>query len=267
MTVEMNQHLFPVLRYPDAKAALEWLVRACLAAIRSEHAGPDGTVAHAEVAVGPSLIGISSTGQPDAQNPWSTVRSGMYVRVADLTRHHDRAVRAGVDVVSGLRDTPYDSREYTARDVGGHLWAFGTYDMGAVPGMGSPNVFVGLSYPDGRAAIRQLTEGFGFETTLEVADPRGRVAHAELTYGGGVVMLGDVPHESGPYAGVTYNLNVKIDYPDEDFTRMRDAGVEIVQEPRDTPYGARAFVVRDPGGFLWNFSTYRPNTVPGVHTP
>ncbi|MGE3273951.1 MAG: VOC family protein [Vicinamibacterales bacterium] len=264
MTVEVNQHLFPVLRYPDARAALEWLVRCCRGEVRSEHAGPDGAIVHAEVAVGPSIVAVSETADARDDNPWSAVRSGMYVRVSDLTRHHDRATRAGVEIVSPLKDTPYGTREYTARDVGGHLWAFGTYDMGAVPAEGSPNLFVGLRYPDGRAAIRQLTEGFGFETTLEVPADAGGVAHAELTYGGGVVMLGDQPKADGPYAGLTYSLAVKIDYPDEDFARMRDAGADIVQEPKDTPYGARGFLVRDPGGFIWGFSTYRPNTVPGV---
>lgn len=41
--------------------------------------------------------------------------------------HHDRAVAAGAEIVMGLTDQDYGSREYAARDSEGNLWCFGTY--------------------------------------------------------------------------------------------------------------------------------------------
>lgn len=32
------------------------------------------------------------------------------------------------EIVRPLADTPYGAREYSARDISGHLWSFGTYD-------------------------------------------------------------------------------------------------------------------------------------------
>jgi hypothetical protein len=53
-------------------------------------------------------------------NPWSTVRQGVYVTVAEIDAHHDRARSAGAGIVKPLADTSYGSREYSARDLNGH---------------------------------------------------------------------------------------------------------------------------------------------------
>jgi uncharacterized glyoxalase superfamily protein PhnB len=51
----------------------------------------------------------------------------MYVVVEDIDAHHDRAAAAGAEVVRALQDTDYGSREYSARDLEGNVWSFGTY--------------------------------------------------------------------------------------------------------------------------------------------
>jgi uncharacterized glyoxalase superfamily protein PhnB len=55
------------------------------------------------------------------------VRFGLYVYVEDLDAHCRRAKATGAEIVRDLEDTPYGSREYSARDPEGHLWSFGTY--------------------------------------------------------------------------------------------------------------------------------------------
>jgi uncharacterized glyoxalase superfamily protein PhnB len=52
--------------------------------------------------------------------------------VPDPDRHHAKATAAGAQVVRGLEDTDYGSREYSVRDLEGNLWSFGTYDPYAV---------------------------------------------------------------------------------------------------------------------------------------
>ncbi len=39
-------------------------------------------------------------------------------------RHHERAVRHGVWVFRPPSDYPYDQRQSTAEDLGGHVWMF-----------------------------------------------------------------------------------------------------------------------------------------------
>lgn len=54
----------------------------------------------------------------------------------------------------------------------------------------SPSICPTLLYADAKAAIRQLTEAFGFAEHAVYENEDGGVVHAELTYGNGMVMLG-----------------------------------------------------------------------------
>ena len=54
-----------------------------------------------------------------------------------------------------------------------------------------------LRYRNGAAAIDWLCAAFGFERKMVVPADGGRVAHAELTLGNGMVMLGDAEIEYG----------------------------------------------------------------------
>ena len=53
------QHL-PCLRYEDAPAAIEWLVRAFGFEKQMVVPGPDGTVAHAQLKIGPGIVMLGS---------------------------------------------------------------------------------------------------------------------------------------------------------------------------------------------------------------
>ena len=52
------------------------------------------------------------------------------VQVDDPDAHFARAVAAGAEIVAEPEDAPH-GRGYTARDLEGHLWHFGTYRPGA----------------------------------------------------------------------------------------------------------------------------------------
>ncbi|MEK9969912.1 MAG: VOC family protein, partial [Ferrovibrio sp.] len=51
----------------------------------------------------------------------------VYVVVADVDALFERAKAAGAEIVWGLRDSDYGSRDFSLRDPEGHLWSFGTY--------------------------------------------------------------------------------------------------------------------------------------------
>jgi uncharacterized glyoxalase superfamily protein PhnB len=51
-------------------------------------------------------------------------RHSVLVRVRDIDDHHATAVRQGVRIVRSPSDYPYGERQYTAEDLGGHLWTF-----------------------------------------------------------------------------------------------------------------------------------------------
>jgi uncharacterized glyoxalase superfamily protein PhnB len=250
----------PVLRYKDCPRAIEFLVSAFGFAKQNVFDNPDGTVGHAELRFGPSTAGFSTAGPVSAANPWTNVRQGIYIRVDDVDRHHQRARDAGAAIVMALHDTGYGSREYSARDLAGHLWSFGTYDMGAGAEAGAQTLFPELHYPDGPAAIAWLTRAFGFEKTLEVPGTGAVVQHAELRLGGDVIMLSSAPKSDGFWGDNAQAVCVLTSDPDAHFARAKAGGASIIQPVEDTPWGSRGYFARDPEGFTWGFSNYRPAT-------
>ncbi|MCW2883267.1 MAG: hypothetical protein QOE54_5228 [Streptosporangiaceae bacterium] len=132
MSENLRPNIFPAMRYRDADAAVTWLAEVFGFEEKAVHRDEDGVVAHAEMRLGAGLIMFGQhrpdnwfgSGKPDPLT--STI--GLYVVVPDPDAHHARAVAAGAEIVRGLKDQDYGSREYSARDLEGNLWSFGTYD-------------------------------------------------------------------------------------------------------------------------------------------
>jgi uncharacterized glyoxalase superfamily protein PhnB len=121
-----------------------------------------------------------------------------------------------------------------------------------------PSVFPSLRYRDARRAIDFLVEAFGFEVKMVVDGEEGSVAHAELAYGDGMVMLGTDRDDSyGSHVGQGW-MYVVIEDADAHYAQAKAAGAEIVRELEDQDYGSRDYSARDPEGNLWSFGTYRP---------
>ncbi len=125
--------LMPTLSYEDAPAAIAWLCAAFDFQRRDVYDTPDGRVAHAQLTYGNAMIMLSSTRQgPDAllASPAqaSLPSAGVYIVVADVNAHHDKAMANGATLVRPLTDEPYGGRDYVCRDPHGHLWSFGDYD-------------------------------------------------------------------------------------------------------------------------------------------
>jgi uncharacterized glyoxalase superfamily protein PhnB len=111
-------NIYPFMRFADPDAALAWLSEAFGFEEHAVYRGDDGTVVHAEISLGPGIV-MLGPGDPASQ--------GVYVAVEDADAHYERSKAAGAEITREIEDTPYDSREYTARDLDGHVWSFGTY--------------------------------------------------------------------------------------------------------------------------------------------
>ncbi|MGH6882189.1 VOC family protein [Hypericibacter sp.] len=123
-----HPNIFPALKYKDGEAALGWLTQAFGFTRQAAYPNPDGSLAHAQMTYGAGMIMLGSGGKPDPKNPWSSEPLGVYVQVEDIDAHYAKAKAAGAVIVRELADTGYGAREYSARDLDGHLWSFGTYD-------------------------------------------------------------------------------------------------------------------------------------------
>ena len=112
-------------------------------------------------------------------------------------------------------------------------------------------VIPSIRYRDEPAAIQWLCEVFGFEQQLVVPNEDGSIAHAQLSFGNGMIMLGTIGAE-------THNTYVVVSDADAVYARVKSAGAEILREIRDEEYGGRGFVCRDVEGHVWSFGTYDP---------
>jgi uncharacterized glyoxalase superfamily protein PhnB len=115
---DRTPNIFPFMRFTDADAAIDWLERAFGFQQHAVYRSDEGAVHHAELSLGPGIVMLGQ-GDPSSQ--------GVYVAVADADAHYERAKAAGAEIVREIEDTPYGSREYTARDLDGHVWSFGSY--------------------------------------------------------------------------------------------------------------------------------------------
>lgn len=122
----------------------------------------------------------------------------------------------------------------------------------------APTMYPSMRYRDGRAAIDWLKQAFGFEERVAYADDDGSIAHAELSYGPSILMLGSARDDQyGKRVGQGW-IYVAVEDADAHCERARAAGAEIIAELHDTDYGSRDYAARDPEGNTWNFGTYRP---------
>jgi uncharacterized glyoxalase superfamily protein PhnB len=123
-----NATFYPNVLYEDAPTAVEWL-EGTLGFERGEvHEDGDGNVVHAEVRLGEAVVMVGSAGV--GREPFNTIKPGnylVYCAIDDVDGLHDRARDAGADIAVEITDTDYGSRDFTARDPEGNLWAFGTY--------------------------------------------------------------------------------------------------------------------------------------------
>jgi len=124
-----------------------------------------------------------------------------------------------------------------------------------------------LRYRDAAAAIEWLCRAFGFEKQMVVPGEKGTIAHAQLSFGNGMIMLGSIgespfnqlmaqPDEVG--GRQTQCPYLVVADADAVYRQAKAAGAEIVLDIKDEDYGGRGFTCRDIEGHVWNFGTYDP---------
>jgi uncharacterized glyoxalase superfamily protein PhnB len=129
-------------------------------------------------------------------------------------------------------------------------------------------VIPAMRYRDAPGAIEWLCRAFGFEKHAVYPNADGTIAHAQLTFGNGMVMLGSVSNGT-PYSALlrqpdeigraeTQSPCLIVADCDAVYATAKAAGAEMVMEIADMDYGGRAFTCRDPEGHMWSVGSYDP---------
>jgi uncharacterized glyoxalase superfamily protein PhnB len=106
--------VMPELAYRDVAEAAAWLCRAFGFSERLRIGNH-----RCQLAVGQGGAVVVIEGEPPAGRS-----HGVLVRVEDVARHHAQAAREGATILRPPADYPYGERQYTAQDLGGHVWTF-----------------------------------------------------------------------------------------------------------------------------------------------
>lgn len=117
-----------------------------------------------------------------------------------------------------------------------------------------------LSLRDAAKAIEFYQRTFGAVETMRMNEPSGKVAHAELTIGGGRFMLAEEYPDIqsvGPQTlnGTTVSLHVYVEDVDALAERAVAAGAKLLRPVADQFYGERVAWMEDPFGHRWSFAS------------
>ena len=124
-----NQKLIPVLVCQDIPAEHDFLVDVLGFSSGGIHRDGSNQVVHAEVTLGDSVIWlhrVTAEFKLAAPRSLPAASSGLFVYVADVDAHYERARSRGAQLNSKPTDMPYGQREYRLTDPEGHRWWFAT---------------------------------------------------------------------------------------------------------------------------------------------
>lgn len=124
----------------------------------------------------------------------------------------------------------------------------------------SSTVIPVLIYPHVREAVGWLGAAFGFVERVRI----GENHRAQLSFGDGAVIIGDVRHERRPPrpGEVTHSVMVRVEDARSHCERAREHGARIVVEPTDFEYGERQYTAEDHAGHQWTFSETLADVAP-----
>ena len=112
----------PYLIVSGAAGLVDFLKQAFGAEETERLAAPDGTVMHAEVRIGDSIIMIG-----EAHGDFGAMPSAVHLYVEDSDAMYQRALQAGATSVEEPRDQFWGDRLGGVRDAFGNLWWVSTH--------------------------------------------------------------------------------------------------------------------------------------------
>jgi uncharacterized glyoxalase superfamily protein PhnB len=133
------------------------------------------------------------------------------------------------------------------------------------------SVIPAMRYRNCLAAIEWLCTALGFEKNAVYMGEGETVAHAQLTFGNGMIMLGSVPNPGdttvhGKLMAQPDEIDMRetqtacliVSDADAIYASAKAAGAVMLMDLKEMDYGGKAFTCRDPEGHVWSIGTYDP---------
>lgn len=124
-----------------------------------------------------------------------------------------------------------------------------------------------LIVKDAARAIAFYQKAFGATELMRLADPSGKVGHAEIKVGDSPIMLADEFPEMGVVGPQTLGgspviLLLYVPDVDAQFNQAIAAGAKVLRPVKDQFYGDRSGTLSDPFGHLWTLATHQEDLSP-----
>ena len=132
---------------------------------------------------------------------------------------------------------------------------------------GYPQVTPYLIVDGAAAAIEFYARAFGAKERMRMGGAEGKIGHAEIEIGKGLIMLADEHPEidaRGPrtIGGTPVTISLYVEDVDSVFQAALDAGATEVRALENQFYGDRTGQIEDPFGHKWHLATHVEDVPP-----
>ena len=118
-----------------------------------------------------------------------------------------------------------------------------------------------LSCKEAAKALDFYKKAFGAKELMRMAQPDGRIGHAEIKIGEATIMLADEFPEMGfrspqSLGGSPVGIHIYVENVDAFAAQATAAGAKVQRAVADQFYGDRNCTLEDPSGHVWMISTH-----------
>jgi PhnB protein len=210
---------------------------------------PDGSIMHAEIAIGNGAIEVS-----DGNEEYPTAPAAIHLYVDDPDTTYARTLQAGAtSFYAPTDDHPSGDRWGAVKDPFGNHWYIAK-PRGWTPGPeGLRSVQPYLHLSEAHKMIPFMETVFEAEAMGVHKSPDGIVRHATIRIGDATLEIDEAHGENQP---MPCHLHVYVPDTDAAYARALQAGATSIEAPRNAPYGDRAAGVKDAWGNSWFIASY-----------
>jgi uncharacterized glyoxalase superfamily protein PhnB len=276
---EGMHNITPYLHPKGAPKVIDFLKRAFGAEEVFRAQDPAGTVHHAKIRIGDSIIAMG-----EAHGPYQPMPPALHLYVADTDAIYKRALEAGAISIDEPVDQDYGDRYAGVKDPFGNVWYLATHlrdftipaeppappaaepQASEVAPHQRPGSIMPFMYIDDAARAFEFYKKVFRATELHrITQPDGKVSHVQMAIGDTHVMLRDANTRDlakATFTGspkalgrTTLPLYLYVDDADATFSRALAEGSKIVDPLEDKDWGDRCGGVQDPYGHVWFIAT------------
>jgi PhnB protein len=277
----------PRLTVKDVATAIEFYTRA-FGAKEIMAFEVENKIAHAEIAIGESVISLSQEWPEGGRFSAETLGQSpvqLNLQVADVDSFAATATAAGLKPLGPISDQFYGERVGNFVDPFGYTWNISTTKeemsveemhrrfrdeqpqpkkpaVDPVP-KGFRTITPYMIAKDGPALLEFAKQAFDAEEISRGTGSAGGL-HGEVRIGDSMLMIGGgIPGREFRATPSTVALHVYVKDIDAVYQRAVEAGGTSLSEPAEMEYGERSAGIKDPAGNFWYIATHQgPRYVP-----